>query len=126
MSISKYLPYLPIEEQLKQENERQKAVFYMQHPLQIGKTVRTMSNERKQSKLDELIQKYCPEGVEYKKLGEIAIDIFRGSGIKRDQVTEDGIPCVCYGEIYTTYGIWFDSCLSHTKIEYVQSPKYFS
>ena len=29
------LPYLPIEEQLKQENERQKAVFYMQHPLQV-------------------------------------------------------------------------------------------
>lgn len=85
-----------------------------------------MSNERKQSKLEELIQKYCPEGVEYKTLGEIAIDIFRGSGIKRDQVTEDGIPCVRYGEIYTTYGIWFDSCLSYTKLEYVQSLKYFS
>lgn len=31
-----------------------------------------MSNERKQSKLDELIQQYCPEGVEYKKVGDIA------------------------------------------------------
>ena len=27
-----------------------------------------MSNERKQSKLDELIQQYCPDGVEYRKL----------------------------------------------------------
>ena len=62
--MSKYLTYLPTEEQLKQEIERQKAVFYMQHPLQIGKTVRTMSNERKQSKLDELIQQYCPEAVQ--------------------------------------------------------------
>lgn len=31
-----------------------------------------MRNERKQSKLDELIQQYCPEGVEYKKVGDIA------------------------------------------------------
>ena len=78
------------------------------------------------SRLDELIQEYCPDGVEYKTLGEIATDVFRGSGIKRDQVTEDGIPCVGSGEIYTTYGIWFDSCVSHTRLEYVQSPKYFS
>lgn len=33
--MSKYLTYLPTEEQLKLEIERQKAVFYMQHPLQI-------------------------------------------------------------------------------------------
>lgn len=85
-----------------------------------------ISNEERRSRLDELIQEYCPDGVEYKTLGEIATDVFRGSGIKRDQVTEDGIPCVRYGEIYTTYGIWFDSCVSHTRIEFVQSPKYFS
>ena len=56
---------------------------------------------------------------------DIATDIFRGSGIKRDQVTEDGIPCVRYGEIYTTYNTWFDECVSHTQLEYVPSPKYF-
>ncbi len=78
------------------------------------------------SRLEELIQELCPDGVEYKTLGEIATDIYRGSGIKRDQVTEEGIPCVRYGEIYTTYGIWFDTCVSHTKEEYVSSPKYFS
>ena len=33
--MSKYLTYLPTKKQLKQEIERQKAVFYMQHPLQI-------------------------------------------------------------------------------------------
>lgn len=32
--MSKYLTYLPTKEQLKQEIERQKAVFYMQHPQQ--------------------------------------------------------------------------------------------
>ena len=77
------------------------------------------------SRLDELIAKLCPDGVEYKTIGEIAVDIYRGTGIKRDQVTEDGIPCVRYGEIYTTYGVWFEKCKSHTQLEQVKSPKYF-
>ena len=59
------------------------------------------------------------------KLKDIATDIYRGSGIKRDQVTEKGVPCVRYGEIYTTYNTWFDECVSHTKEEYVPNPKYF-
>ena len=33
------------------------------------------------------------------KLKDIATDIYRGSGIMREQVTEEGIPCVRYGEI---------------------------
>ncbi len=77
------------------------------------------------SKLEELIAEFCPDGVEYKTIDEIAVDIYRGSGIKRDQVTEEGIPCVRYGEIYTTYGVWFENCKSHTQLEYVKSPKYF-
>lgn len=77
------------------------------------------------SKLDEIILELCPNGVEYKTIGDIATDIYRGAGIKREDVTEEGISCVRYGEIYTTYGIWFDSCVSHTKLEKVASPKYF-
>lgn len=77
------------------------------------------------SRLDEMIAELCPNGVEYKKLEDIATDIFRGAGIKRDEVTEDGISCVRYGEIYTTYGIWFDKCVSHIQLSYVKSPKYF-
>ena len=65
------------------------------------------------------------DNVEWKKLGDIATDIYRGSGIKRDQVSPDGIPCVRYGEIYTTYNIHFDICVSHTVLEEIQSPKYF-
>lgn len=77
------------------------------------------------NKLNELIQQFCPDGVEYKTLGEIATDIYRGSGIKREQVTVSGIPCVRYGEIYTTYGIWFDKCVSHTDVSLISGPKYF-
>ena len=65
------------------------------------------------------------EGWEYKKLGEIATGMYRGSGIKRDQITKEGTPCVRYGEIYTTYNISFDSCVSHTKAENISSPKFF-
>ena len=72
---------------------------------------------------DELLK---PRGnIPMVTLKEIAIDFFRGSGIKRDQITEDGIPCVRYGEIYTTYNTWFDECVSHTQLEYVPNPKYF-
>ena len=77
------------------------------------------------SKLDELIRELCPDGVEYKTLGEIAVDIYRGAGITRDQVTVEGTSCVRYGEIYTTYGVWFDKCVSHTDEAKLTSKKYF-
>lgn len=77
------------------------------------------------SRLDELIKELCPDGVEYKTLGEIAVDIYRGSGITREQVTKTGTPCVRYGEIYTTYGIWFDECVSYTDASIITNKKYF-
>ena len=101
--------------------------------------------ENLSSLTDELINKLEKEILERKKqyeyyrdnllkpndtipmvtLKEISTAIYRGTGIKRDQVTENGVPCVRYGEIYTTYNTWFDECVSHTKEEYVSSPKYF-
>lgn len=77
------------------------------------------------NKLEQLIQELCPNGVEYKTLGDIAIDIYRGSGIERKQITSTETPCVRYGEIYTTYGIWFDKCFSHTNASTISNPKYF-
>ncbi|MBW5393186.1 restriction endonuclease subunit S [Brachyspira pilosicoli] len=65
------------------------------------------------------------DDVPLKKLGDIAIDIYRGTGIKKDEVTEKGIPCVRYGEIYTKYNIWFDKCFSHTIEENIKNRKYF-
>lgn len=77
------------------------------------------------TKLEKLIQKFCPEGVVYKTLGEIATDVFRGAGITRDQIRETGTPCVRYGEIYTTYGVWFEDCVSHADETLLTSKKYF-
>ena len=83
-------------------------------------------NDAKTMFKKELSKAMIPkEGWERKKLGDIALDMYRGFGIRRDQVTEDGVPCVRYGEIYTTYNVSFDTCISHTKEEFISSPKYF-
>lgn len=65
------------------------------------------------------------EGWTYKKLGEIATEMYRGSGIKRDQITATGCPCVRYGEIYTTYNIAFEKCVSRTIEDNINPRKYF-
>jgi len=77
------------------------------------------------SDLIKILEKYCPQGVRYCSLGDISTKMYRGSGIKRDQITETGTPCVRYGEIYTTYGVWFEKCVSHTNESMIDSRKYF-
>ena len=72
---------------------------------------------------DELLT--FDDDVEWKTLGELSISMYRGSGIKRDEITEDGIDCVRYGEIYTTYNIWFKDCVSHTNESLQTNGKYF-
>lgn len=67
----------------------------------------------------------CNAAIPMVKLKDIATEIYRGTGIRREEVTESGIPCVRYGEIYTTYNTWFDTCKSHTDLKYVPNPKYF-
>ena len=76
------------------------------------------------SKLEELIQQYCPDGVEYVKLGDFATQWYRGAGIKKDEIGQEGIPCIRYGEIHTIYKIWFDKCVSHTDETKQPSKKY--
>ena len=39
---------------------------------------------------------------ETKQLGEIGL-FSKGRGIKRDDVTDEGVPCIRYGELYTRY-----------------------
>ena len=65
------------------------------------------------------------DGWEEKTLDEISYDMFRGSGITREQIRNEGIACVRYGEIYTTYNYWFENCVSHTDEQIIKSPKYF-
>ncbi len=61
---------------------------------------------------------------EWRTLGEIATEFYHGSGIKRDELTENGTPCIRYGEIYTTYGVHFNKCISYTDENNIKSKKY--
>ena len=73
---------------------------------------------------DELLA-FKNENYEYKTLEEISTKMYRGNGIKRTEVTEIGIPCVRYGEIYTSYNVTFDKCISHTDEQKISAKKYF-
>src|SRR5579863_2628879 len=43
-----------------------------------------------------------PEDWELVKLGDIAT-FLKGNGISKEEITEDGIACIRYGELYTKY-----------------------
>ena len=47
------------------------------------------------SRLAELIEELCPDGVEYRPLGEIA-DLQRGSGMPKKLFVDEGIPAIHY------------------------------
>ncbi len=57
-----------------------------------------------------------PENWKWVRMGNVGT-LTRGSGIKRNEVTEAGFPCVRYGELYTTYKTRFDVAVSHTSKE---------
>ena len=52
-----------------------------------------------------------PENWCWCRLGELG-NFVRGNGIKRDETTNTGLPCVRYGEMYTTYKIKFSKTKS--------------
>ena len=62
------------------------------------------------------------EWIRGSSLGEIV----RGSGIKRTETVEAGLPCVRYGELYTTYNISFSQAKSFIPKEIDDNCKHFS
>lgn len=53
---------------------------------------------------DKLLDLEGKEGVEMKTLGEIGTFI-RGKRFVRTDIVEEGVPCLHYGDFYTTYGL---------------------
>ena len=72
------------------------------------------------SRIDELIQQMCPDGVEYRALGEIAT-LVRGNGLQKKDFTESGVGCIHYGQIYTHYGVWATATRSFVSPELAQT-----
>lgn len=75
------------------------------------------------SKLNELIKELCPDGVEYKSLGDIA-QVTRGGNFQKKDFVEMGVPCIHYGQIYTKYGLFTDKVISYVNEEVGQKSKY--
>ncbi|QUN12685.1 restriction endonuclease subunit S [Clostridium sp. C1] len=66
-----------------------------------------------------------PKKWEIKKVKYISSFLFKGNGITKEQVFEDGnIQCVRYGEIYTKYNNSFKKTISLTKMNHILSPKH--
>ncbi len=67
------------------------------------------------SRIDELIQDLCPNGVEFKLLGEIGTFV-RGNGMPKTDFSESGTGAIHYGQIYTYYGTWAAETISYVPI----------
>lgn len=57
------------------------------------------------SRIDELIKQLCPNGVDYKAIGDLG-ELVRGNGMPKSDFVDSGIGCIHYGQIYTYYDIW--------------------
>ena len=67
-----------------------------------------MSNERKHSKLDELIREYCPDGVPNKTLGELG-KFFGGlTGKSKDDFTDGNAKFITYKNVYANPALQID------------------
>ncbi len=75
------------------------------------------------SRLEELIAELCPDGVEYKRLGSFAT-VSRGGNFQKKDFTENGVPCVHYGQIYTRYGLFANTTFTFISEETAQKQKF--
>ena len=106
----------PLKKKSKCESSRQPAV--RQRIFREGSTwyeeyvdPKGLSTDRRD--ITEEIPFDIPESWAWCRLSELG-DFVRGSGIKRDETTSIGFPCVRYGEMYTTYKIKFEETKSFT------------
>src|SRR5690625_4307229 len=55
------------------------------------------------SYIDDLIRDLCPNGVEYKPLGDVG-EFIRGSGLQKKDLRDEGVGAIHYGQVFTHYG----------------------
>lgn len=74
------------------------------------------------SRIEDLIAKYCPTGVEYKTLGDLGT-FMRGGGPQKKHLLSSGKPCIHYGQIYTRYSLYTGETLSFVSPEVFDSSR---
>ena len=52
----------------------------------------------------------------YKRIKEIG-SIERGNGLSKNDFVDEGVPCIHYGQIYTTFNTWTDKTISYVSEE---------
>ncbi|WP_314814392.1 restriction endonuclease subunit S [Arachnia propionica] len=57
------------------------------------------------SRIDQLIADLCPDGVEFKALGDMG-SFTRGNGLQKTDLLGEGTPAIHYGQVHTLYGTW--------------------
>ena len=82
----------------------------------IGKEIKDISDE---------IPFEIPDSWEWVRCSTLGA-IIRGSGIKRTETVERGLPCVRYGELYTTYNTSFTETISFIPKELFEQCKQIS
>ena len=75
------------------------------------------------TRLNELINEFCPDGVEYKTLGEVAT-IFRGGNFQKKDFVEEGKPCIHYGQLYTHFKNSTDKTITFVSEEIFKKSKH--
>lgn len=61
--------------------------------------------KNKMNNIETLIAQLCPDGVEFRELGEFG-ELIRGNGLPKTDFAESGVGCIHYGQIYTYFGIF--------------------
>jgi type I restriction enzyme S subunit len=69
------------------------------------------------SRIDELLARLAPEGVEHKALGETGTFV-RGNGLQKKDLVSSGVPAIHYGQIHTVYGVWTTETVSFVTSEF--------
>ena len=75
------------------------------------------------TRLKYIIEQLCPDGVEYKTLGEIAT-ISRGGSFQKKHFVDSGVPCIHYGQIYTRYGLFAHEALTYISYEVAEKQRF--
>ena len=63
-----------------------------------------------------------PEGWSVRKLGDLGI-FSKGSGITKNDLVSDGLPCIRYAELYTKYNFVIPNCVSFISEEVSKTAK---
>ena len=83
---------------------------------------RQQTADSRQQTADEIKLLQYVFGYVVVQLGDVAT-ITRGGNFQKKDFTEDGIPCIHYGQMYTHFGVWADKTLTFVSKEMFEKSK---